>query len=258
MLATLALLVLARVETSSTTAPVVPLADDKTDSSSLDSRSGPYRIEPAVDIPIIGIAAALALIAFVEQPPAACLPDNCDSSRINGLDRNVLGNYSTQAHSIANILVTSLLVIPLLADLLDSGGDGYVEDLTVAIEAIALTQALTQLTKVAVRRNAPFVYNEAVPLDVRTNSVDATRSFFSGHTSSAFVAASQYATTFWLRHPDSIWRWIVLGAGAALATTVGILKIEAGYHYWTDIAAGAIVGTSVGVLVPLLHANVEL
>lgn len=215
--------------------------------------SSPYAIEPAIDLPVLGVAAALSLIAFVELPPAACLATDCDPSRINRLDRSVLGSYSTGAHTAANILVTSLLVVPLLADLLDSGGDGYLEDTFVAVETVAVAQAITQLTKVAVRRNAPFVYDDTVPLDVREGSADATRSFFSGHTASAFVAVSQYSTTFWLRHPDSVWRWVVIGAGAILASTVGLLKIEAGYHYWTDIAAGAIAGTSVGVLVPLLH-----
>ena len=46
---------------------------------------------------------------------------------------------------------------------------------------------------------------------------------------------------------------MVLATGEALALDVGLLKIHAGYHYWTDIAAGALVGSSVGALVPLLH-----
>jgi membrane-associated phospholipid phosphatase len=47
----------------------------------------------------------------------------------------------------------------------------------------------------------------------------------------------------------------VLTAGVALSTAVALLKIEAGYHFWTDVAAGALVGASIGTLVPLLHTR---
>ena len=86
-------------------------------------------------------------------------------------------------------------------------------------------------------------------------SADANRSFFSGHTATSFAAATAYAVTFWKRHPDSPWRFVVLGAGEALAVGVGLLKIKAGYHYPTDVAAGALVGGAMGVLVPVLHTE---
>jgi membrane-associated phospholipid phosphatase len=117
-----------------------------------------------------------------------------------------------------------------------------------------VAQALTQLTKVAVGRYAPFVYDDSVPDDIRRNG-DSTRSFFSGHTVTAFTAAASFTTTFFLRHSESPWRWVVLGVSAALASTVGVLKIFAGYHFLTDVIAGALVGASIGAAVPLLHAN---
>lgn len=40
-----------------------------------------------------------------------------------------------------------------------------------------------------------------------------------------------------------------------MASAIGVLEVEAGYHHWTDIFAGALIGTSVGVLVPLLHTR---
>ena len=69
----------------------------------------------------------------------------------------------------------------------------------------------------------------------------------------AFTAATAYTVTFWLRHPESPWRWLVLGLAGVAGLTVGLLKIRAGYHFPTDIAAGAVVGVSVGTLIPLLH-----
>lgn len=48
---------------------------------------------------------------------------------------------------------------------------------------------------------------------------------------------------------------MVLGVGQALATSVAMLKIKAGYHYATDVAAGALVGGAMGLLVPVLHSD---
>ena len=115
-----------------------------------------------------------------------------------------------------------------------------------------MTQGLTQLMKLAVQRPAPLVYDESVPLEER-ESRDGARSFWSGHTATAFSAATTHAVTYWLRHPRDPWRFTVLAADMTAAAAVGLLEIEAGYHYPTDVAAGALVGTSIGILVPMLH-----
>jgi membrane-associated phospholipid phosphatase len=210
----------------------------------------PYRFRLEVDVPLLVIGAGLTSIAFLDLPPAACLPD-CSPAGVNNFDRTVLGNYSERFHRAADVLVAALLVFPLVLDAVDSR-EGWLTDTGVFAQAILLTNGLTHLTKVAVRRLAPFVYDPSVPLDVRTNA-DSTRSFFSGHASTAFAAAAAYTVTFWLRHPKSHWRWVVLGVSAALAATAAVFKVQAGYHFWTDILVGAAVGTSVGTLVPMLH-----
>jgi membrane-associated phospholipid phosphatase len=171
-----------------------------------------------------------------------------------GLDRSVVGNYSPKAHSIANVAVLSLLFAPLVINAADSKFQGYFEDTMVLVETLALTQGLTQLTKSATRRTAPLVYNPAAA-KADLESADAGRSFFSGHTATAFAAATTYSVTFWKRHPDSPWRYVVLGVSEALAAGVALLKIQAGYHYPTDVAAGALVGSALGLLVPFTHAT---
>ena len=211
----------------------------------------PYELNLSVDLPLIGLGGVGSMIAFVEVPAPTCLPD-CSPDRINALDSTALGNYSESAYTVANIGVAALMLAPLAIDAIDSGGDGFIEDTVVFGQALLLTQALTQIVKFAVRRPAPLVYDEGVPDDVKRGR-DASRSFFSGHTSMAFAAATAYTVTFWQRHPDSAARWAVLGISMALALGVGLLKVEAGYHFWTDIAAGALAGASIGVLVPLLH-----
>jgi len=213
-----------------------------------------YEIDLRIDLPVVGLASAGALLFFVEVPPPPCLR-GCPTSAINALDRPLAGSYSPTAHTIADFTVLGALLVPPLLDLAITGANvAWLEDTFVFAEAILVTQAITQLTKFAVHRTAPFVYGDEAPDDERTGA-DASRSFFSGHTATAFSAAATFATTFWLAHPRSRWRWVVAAAGVVLGTAVALLKVEAGYHFWTDVLAGALVGTSIGVLVPVLHAR---
>lgn len=216
-----------------------------------EERASPYHIDLRFDLPVLGLGLAGTALNLVEVPPPGCLP-TCDRRDINALDRAVAGNYSSSAHTIADFAVLGLLLLPPILDLVDVRGRGWLADMVVLVESVLVTQAITQLTKFAVRRAAPFVYGSDAP-DSERETRDASRSFFSGHTATAFAATTTFSVTFWLRHPDNPWRFVVAAAGALLSTGVGLLKIEAGYHYWTDIAAGALVGSSIGALVPFLH-----
>jgi hypothetical protein len=212
----------------------------------------PYALDWGIDAPLFGLGLAGVSMNFVEVAPAACLP-RCEApGDMNALDRRALGKYSPGAHTAADVMVAALLAAPQLLNLADSRGRGWFEDTAVALQALMLTQGAVQLTKFAVRRGAPILYDERVPIEEREGR-DASRSFISGHTATAFVAASSYTTTYWLRHPDDPWRWVVLAGTHSLAMAVGLLKVHAGYHYWTDIGAGALLGSSLGVLVPMLH-----
>lgn len=136
----------------------------------------------------------------------------------------------------------------------DTRFDGWFEDTFVTLEAVLLSQAITQLTKSAVNRTSPFVYSpHATQADLE--SPDAVRSFVSGHSSFAFAAATAYTFTSWKRHPASPWRFVVLGGSHALAASVALLIVQGGFHYPTDAIAGALVGSSMGLLVPVLHSR---
>lgn len=77
------------------------------------------------------------------------------------------------------------------------------------------------------------------------------RSFPSGHTAAAFGAAV------------SIWERRGPGEGipaVALASFVGLARVEAHKHHWYDVVAGAAVGTGSGLLLthPLADKNLAL
>jgi membrane-associated phospholipid phosphatase len=218
-------------------------------------RPSPYRFRLSLDLPLVGLSTAGASVAFIERPSPACLPSSCEPpSSMNAIDRRALGYHSTSAHTAADVFVAALLIAPHVANLAMTHGrdSGWLEDLAISLESVIMTQALTQLTKAAVDRKAPIVYDERVPLEERT-SKDALGSFWSGHTATAFTLATSFAVSYWLRNPRDPWRWVVLATLESTALCVGLLKIRAGYHYPTDILAGGLAGTSVGVLVPMLH-----
>jgi membrane-associated phospholipid phosphatase len=226
------------------TLPAASHADAPTDSV--------YRINPAVDLPVLGLGTAAALAAFIEVSPSACLPSCEPPDNMPGFDRVALGNYSPRSHSIADGLVAALIVAPPIMSALDAELAAALEDTFIHLQTLALAQGATQLMKFAVQRPAPLVYDETVPLSARQTS-DAARSFWSGHTATAFATATSATITFWLRHPRAPERFIVLVTYMSAATAVGALKIDAGNHYPTDIVAGGLAGASIGALVPLLH-----
>lgn len=219
-----------------------------------DDGGSPYRLKLAYDVGLFALGAAGSMTAILGHPKPPCYPGCVPASNMLGIDDASIGNYSRTAHGLASVLVVALVAAPLVLDAADSRFKGWAQDTVVAMEAFILAQAVTQVTKSAVGRTAPFVYNPRAAQD-DLDSPDAFRSFISGHSSTAFAAATSYAYTFWKRHPDSPWRWVVLGVGEALATTVALLKVEAGYHYATDVVAGGLVGGAMGILVPTLHAE---
>lgn len=212
----------------------------------------PYTLDAEVDVPVMLLGLSLSTLAFIDTAPPDCLP-MCDASEINAFDRGVLGNYNPDFYTAADIGLYTLLGMPLLLNAIDSEGDGWFEDTAVFLEVILVTQGVTQLVKSATRREAPLVYDPSVSDAEKRGNTAASRSFWSGHTATAFAAATAYATTYWKRHPNDDARWVVIGVGAALATFVAVSKVEAGYHYWTDILAGAGAGIAFGLIIPALH-----
>jgi membrane-associated phospholipid phosphatase len=213
----------------------------------------PYRIRWECDLPIAGVAAAGTMAGFIGYDPPACLPSCTPPTSMPGFDQLVVGNYNRGAHGAANAIVLTMLYAPMALDLADSRGDGFLEDAVVFYQSILVTQMFTQIVKSATSHDAPLIYNPSA-LQEDLESADAGRSFWSGHTATTFAAATAYSVTFWQRHPDSPWRFVVLGLAESIAVGVAALKIEAGYHYPSDVIAGGLAGAAIGVLTPMLHS----
>jgi membrane-associated phospholipid phosphatase len=134
----------------------------------------------------------------------------------------------------------------------DSGGWGNVwRDSLVVLEAVALERVLTFGLKLALRRPKPTHYRDGGPV----GSFEQQLSFPSGHAGAAAVLAAAVTTTFFLRHPDSPWRFVVLVVATVGAGFAGMSRVLGGRHFLGDVIAGWGLGAACGVLVPLLHAQ---
>ena len=195
----------------------------------------------------------------------ANLPDpSFNTNNLLSIDRGWIGrtpdkNAATFSDIGLYTTVGFAVLDPILSGFRD-GGDALLVDAVMYAETIALTETLTDITKIAVRRPRPTDYancgttaQQASP-DC-TSSTNYDLSFFSGH--AATVAAIGATATYlaFQRDPNTARPWITLGLALALTTFVSYERVAAGDHFPTDVIAGAGAGAVVGILVPHLHRH---
>jgi membrane-associated phospholipid phosphatase len=222
------------------------------------TRSRELRWDPAVDVAVTVGGAALWLASELLKDDLA--PPRCHWCRENAVDACVRGALvwgdKASAERISDL--TAFVLVPLAAIELDALAaaheaalDNVPEDTLLVAEAGVIAADVTQLTKLLVRRERPFVHALAPEEKVATRApADNNLSFFSGHTAETFALAAASGTIGELRG----YRWApaAWGVGGALAAFTAYLRIAADKHWLTDVLVGAIVGAGIGVAVPYL------
>ncbi len=125
-------------------------------------------------------------------------------------------------------------------------------------EAALLVEGTTYLAKDLTGRRRPWVHNTSLSVEERLalsagDPLDARRSFFSGHASSAFTLATLVSTVVTDVYGPSRVTGAVWAVSLSAATLTGVARVKSGMHYPTDVLAGAAVGVAIGRLVPALH-----
>jgi membrane-associated phospholipid phosphatase len=176
-------------------------------------------------------------------------PDACRWCSAGQFDTWVRGELVLSnpdpARTASDILVVGVLPVGALANSWFSsraGGapEAFWEDTLVLAEAVSLTGLATEATKDLTARRRPYAGEGA--------SGAAVKSFFSGHTSTAFAIAASAGTISTMRgYPSAPWVW---GVGMTLAATTGYLRVAGDAHWATDVLVGAGVGGLVGFAVP--------
>lgn len=184
-----------------------------------------------------------------------------------GIDRWVVDRHGHVAARVSDGLVPGLIALPLLyvigeaiAGLAASRprmGWMLGRDVLVLAETFLTTTVLVEMSKSAVARPRPFTYR--ADLGGYEANGDAVRSFFSGHSATAFAAATTFSIFFLSKRsaaPVGV-KAAVVALSYVLAATTATLRVMAGKHFWTDVAVGSAVGILVGAVVPLAHGALD-
>lgn len=164
-------------------------------------------------------------------------------------------NFSDSSAALSDKVLLMTVVLPLAMQMSEGFDTSMGNATLVYAEAHALNLAVTTATKLAVRRPRPYTRSESpriVEFKAHEGS-DAYVSFFSGHSSAAFTAATAGSLLYSMRTDDLWARHSVWGIEFLLAGMTAQLRVRAGRHYRSDIWTGSLVGVGIGVLLPALH-----
>jgi len=218
-----------------------------------------FDLRTEVDVPLLFGAMglwAMPLLWDRDQPSPAC--DRCMPKYVNHFDRLAIGFHNKQAVTASNVLVTAVPALAAafsLADVKKWGWRGFIEDVILIAEAIAVSGMTHQFVRHIFQRPRPYMFSfdsDGNRIRDRNNAGD-THSFFSGHTAVAFAASTSFAYIFTIRRPNSKLLPLVWTVGMSVSATVGFLRVAGGQHFWSDIGAGALVGIGYGILIPTMH-----
>jgi hypothetical protein len=204
----------------------------------------------AVDLPIIGVAAAVGSLRVYLRDRFARRSCPCDPAGLNALDRGTVGNHNHVALKIADATVYAAIAVPLLGDLLDVGvSREFTEDLLVVTETLVVNSAVVNIFDFAFARPRPATYAND-PMFV--NSGEGYLSFYAGHVATTFAALSAASFTLGRRHHQYLWPWLVT---VLVGGSVAVERVASGSHFPTDVAMGAVMGTAMGITIPWLHTR---
>jgi undecaprenyl-diphosphatase len=219
-----------------------------------------FTIDPVFDITMTAAGAGMSGLLELILSTGEIVPEKPGSpSSLLGIDRiAVTQTIDPHAATYSDIGLGLALGFAAVDPFLSAERDGWDAALVDAVmyaESLSLTLALTDATKIAVRRPRPIDY-----LNVEKNPADTNLelSFPSGH--AAITAATTATATYlaFIRSPRSPRPWITLCAGTLLTAFVSYERVRAGAHFPTDVLAGALEGGAIGVLVPHLHRHDEV
>jgi membrane-associated phospholipid phosphatase len=221
----------------------------------------PFTLSPRREAVFLAAGSAvslggLLLLGRVEPPDRASL----DRNDVPRFDRCAIDYHSNAASFASDIIRDAAIGLPVVLSAgihLAEGGagkPGFFQDMTMYLESALLSGGLTLLAKGVTERPRPYAYNPDTP-DRKVAQKTSARSFWSGHSATAFNGAVFAGYVFQQRRPDSEYVIPVWVFGLASATAASVLRVRAGDHFPTDVLTGAAVGSFTGWLIPRLHRN---
>ena len=225
-----------------------------------------FIVDPVVDgVAVAGGAAFSILLQLVLSTGEIKPGFPSDPSVLLSIDRGaVTTTPDPNAGLLSSIgLYTAIgfaVLDPILSGFRD-GKDALLVDAVMYAETIALTEAFTDATKIAVRRPRPVDYANCYKQSTTgcDSNTDLQLSFFSGHASvtGAITATASYLA-FARSGMHSARPWITLATGVLLTAFVSYERVQSGEHFPTDVIMGSLAGAGIGTLVAHFHHKPHL
>jgi membrane-associated phospholipid phosphatase len=227
-----------------------------------------FQSDPIADGAIIvvslGTAGVLELINSTGEIRPQQIDPNFNTNNLISIDRAAVHQTPSKSASSFSSLglgaaAAFAMIDPVLTGFREQNAQAGLVDAIMYSETAALTLALTNVVKMAVRRPRPQAYiDHAAHPDVPNSSTDSALSFFSGHAS--MVAALGGTATYlaFARSKSPVRPWLTLALATSLTAFVSVERVRAGAHFPTDVIAGAFAGAGIGVVVPHLHRTTEV
>jgi len=221
----------------------------------------PYELKNQ-DLLLIPLGAGLSIgseyLSGQTDHPDICEIETLKRKMINGFDRCATYNWSSRWADRSDLSRNILIFSALLSSVPSAFQGEYSHTITLGtmmLESLLLLRNVTYLTKIITHRNRPYLYNTALSAEKRYEfyKEHSSFSFYSGHTSAAFLAATFLSKVVTDIHGFSTSTKILWGVSVTAAALTGYARYKAGMHYPSDIITGALVGSAAGYLVTTLH-----
>jgi undecaprenyl-diphosphatase len=259
--------------TTSTTPSAPPASPAPPTPSQPSLASGQhFVVDPVLDgVVIVGGAGFSALLGLVlSSGEITANPPGPTSNLLSWDQGTVTQTFDKNAGTYSDIGLYTAVGFAVLDPILSWTRDGWDAGLVDAVlyaESISMTEVLTDVTKIAVRRPRPIDYVNC-PYDTTKRqpnqsasctygSTDLNLSFFSGHASTVASIGATATYLAFVRDPGTARPWITLGASVGLTSFVSYERVRSGEHFPTDVVVGSLAGAAIGVLVPHLHRHQE-
>jgi membrane-associated phospholipid phosphatase len=216
---------------------------------------GPLEVNPELDVSLtIGAAGTAFLLSLIHHNSE---PDPWRRELLGGVDERVKRNYSDRARTVSDVGLVMSVVVPAGFAIGTDFDRGAVDRTIVYTESLAGALLLASATKTLIGRPRPYTYSAdpRAQAHAKKKGRDARRSFFSGHSTTAFVSVAAGGALYAGHEENRNYRAWAWGAGAVIAAGTANLRVRAGEHFYSDVLVGALVGTTVGTVIPALHTG---
>jgi membrane-associated phospholipid phosphatase len=218
-----------------------------------------YKINPAVDIPIVAVGSVWSVYAlskvYTKTPPTVAEIQGLNKDNIPAFDRWSIYPYNDKLEKLSYYPFYASIPLPFIFFLSTNRTNNDFFKLSFLYwETISILGLVGTSSSYLVDRYRPYCYTNETPMDRRTSKV-ARNSFFSGHVEMVAAPLFFIAKVYSDYYPESNVKWVFYGFAASVTTFTAYTRLKGGDHFPSDILLGVLVGTLSGILVPELHKN---